>query len=1088
MKPAAVNPFKIYRSSAGSGKTYTLARTYLELALAHPHQFRHILAVTFTNKATKEMKERIVAFLDALAHERNPELRSDIAGRLSLAEAEVTRRAKLVLQLVLHNYSQFFISTIDSFFQRVIRAFAKELGLLGSYTVELDEAKVRRALIDQLLEDAGTDPDLTRWLVEFAHQNIEDSRHWDIKKDIDRLARELFTEEFKSFELAFAAGDAFEKRKNTFTKNLYAARRQFEQAVQEIANAGVAIMTRHGLQIEDFKYANAGGPSTIYRKVLREGVYETTKRMQEALQAEEDWYAAKAQKKHAIIEALYDGLWDNYKSLLGYIEEHAPVYYTVVQFQRYYYSFGILAHLRDRLHRYRAEQNVMLISDVNAFLKSIIGENDAPFIYEKSGSRFASFLIDEFQDTSAFQWSNFKPLIENSLAQSHHNVLVGDAKQSIYRWRGGDWSLLSTGVQRDLQHFGLQENVLATNYRSLPVVIGFNNSIFNRLPALLKQLFLQKTAGSSSGEVVAKTEADTVEALYRDVRQEVAQSKSNDPDAGYVRLQFSERADNTDEWKSNTLEALPDVIKSFQDKGYRAGDIAVLVRKKAEGLAVAQRLLLHQQSAGTSPYNFQVVSNESLFLNASPAIRLLIHCVRYLLNPDDQVAYHAMLIDYHEQAGEALAPEEVLASAMSDDGQHALPESITTLWHDLKKKPLIDLMNTLIAAFALDKKKENVAFLQVFQDAVLQFSEDNASNLFSFLEWWDAQGKQIAVEMPENTDAIQVLTIHKSKGLQFKVVLIPFCEWSLERDPGRESLIWCATNQWPFSDFPKIPMRYGSGLMKTIFSVDYFREMSKKYVDNLNLLYVAFTRAEEALWINCRTPEKTEPEPQTKTETTSDLLFHAMHFGADPSADVLPHFDTERYVFEKGNTPLVKVEVKPTHQWLNLDHFKVSEWQERIQVRRQGAAYFNHTTDAAESKINFGLVLHTLLSRIEDASGIDDELQRMRAEGLVAEVHLPELADHLERIFAIPMVAGWFEAGWKVKAEAPILQRNGAESRPDRVMIRGRHAIVVDFKSGVQESGHKHQLRHYKLLLQNMGYQPVQAFLLYTTGGTLVEI
>ncbi len=479
-------PFKIYRSSAGSGKTYQLALEYICLALLSSGNFRHILAVTFTNKATREMKRRIVSFLWQLSNSGDPALLDQVNAQTNLSDEQIRDRSKTVLSQILHGYSHFAVSTIDAFFQKILRAFAREMGLLGNYKVELDENAVQQAIIDLTLADVGSNDRLTKWLVDFASNNIENSKTWDIRKDIERLTGEIFTENFKSFEADFQKHASDNQFVQQFLENLQKVRSKFEPEASSLAGKCVDVIERRGLNIEDFKYKQSGLAVWLI-KVATKQDFNLSKRAINAAEGTNEWYSKTSEKQHEIQDLLTESLDQLFSSLVDYLKKNLPLYLAVVDFMRNVYTFGILSDIMKRLQNYRQENDIMLISDVNAFLKGIISENEMPFIYEKTGSWYRHFLIDEFQDTSQFQWDNFKPLIENSLAEGNKNLLVGDAKQSIYRWRGGDWELLANRINEEIRHDLLDEKALQTNWRSERNVVEFNNTLFTILPLLIQQ-------------------------------------------------------------------------------------------------------------------------------------------------------------------------------------------------------------------------------------------------------------------------------------------------------------------------------------------------------------------------------------------------------------------------------------------------------------------------------------------------------------------------------------------------------------------------------------------------------------------------
>ncbi|MCK5699530.1 MAG: UvrD-helicase domain-containing protein, partial [Cyclobacteriaceae bacterium] len=467
--------FSIYRSSAGSGKTYQLAIEFVAMAINNPNLFNKILAVTFTNKATKEMKERILSFLLLLANKDDAELLNQVKGKTRLSNEEICANAKIVIGKILHQYSQFSISTIDAFFQKIVKSFAKELGLLGNYKVEPDQDKIKLEIIEQIGDELGEDKELTNWLVDFSFTKVDENRSWNIRPQIESLANEVFKESFRPIEKDLQKIDR--KKFKSFLEQVRKIKIEFEKAMKIKAREAIDLMESHGLSVDDFSY-KSGGPAGYFNRIITKKEFDPKSRVAAAIDDPEKWYAKSSPKKVEIQQVVEGGLQELTQAIVDHYNEHIQEYTTANEVLKNFYVFGILSQIIKKLKDYRQENDVMLISDVPVFLTEIIANNDAPFIYEKTGTWFQHYLIDEFQDTSGFQWQNFKPLVENGLSQEFKSLLVGDGKQSIYRWRGGDWNLILHQVKEDLRMYNPADKHLNTNWRSARKIIEFNNEVF----------------------------------------------------------------------------------------------------------------------------------------------------------------------------------------------------------------------------------------------------------------------------------------------------------------------------------------------------------------------------------------------------------------------------------------------------------------------------------------------------------------------------------------------------------------------------------------------------------------------------------
>lgn len=1073
MKSITSDSFFIYRSSAGSGKTYQLALEFVSIVIKNPNLFNKILAVTFTNKATKEMKERVLSFLVSLASKKDNDLMVQVMKKTDLPEVEVSGNANMVIGKILHQYSQFSINTIDAFFQKIVKSFAKELGLLGNYKVELDQEKVKQEIIDQIIDDVREDKDLTNWLIDFSFSKLDDNSSWNIRPEIESLAAEMFKESFKPVEEVLLKLD-----KDDYSRFLHQLRKiksSFEQYMKSNAQKALTLIHSHRLTIDDFS-RKSNGPAGYFERILHRHDYDPKKLVPEVCNDPDKWSTKTSSKKGDIQKVVNAGLQETTTSLVHYYQNHILEYSSVIEVLKNFYVFGILSYIIKKLKAYRFEHDVMLISDVPIFLNGIIAENEAPFIYEKTGTWYQHFLIDEFQDTSGFQWHNFKPLVESGLSSGNLSLLVGDGKQSIYRWRGGDWNLILHKVKKELQLYQPEEKHLNVNWRSSRKIVEFNNELFGVLPSLVCNIFKAGIPESHHSEPVKERLVDIaedVEKLYADVLQQVA-IKFKEPSRGRIEV-CAYQKDEVKGWKDAVLDELPMEMERLQEAGYRPRDLAILVRKGEEGRRVIERLIQYKYSAEASgKYCYDAISNESLYMGKSTAIRIIINTIRYCLNPDDSIALSEISFNYafleYDQSNEPITEdlEDIFKVT-------ALPREFFDEKDLLIRKPIYEMVERIIQIFHLGREKQK-AYLQAFQDVVLEYFSNESKDLHDFLVWWDEKGKRKSVQVPDSINAIRVMTIHKSKGLEFKAVLIPFCDWNLDHDARKGNYLWCKSDKKPFSDMGYLPLKYSSKLERSYFMEDYYEEMVKAHIDNLNLLYVALTRAENVLMLNC-------PPPSKDIKKSGDLVLKGLEqlLGNQQSTlDIqIMNDKAPKINYILGKFENVEVSSTPDTQVNDRLGYITSDWRERIAVKKRGGMFFDKEGLQRKEKINYGLLVHEILASIIHENEAGEVLDKYFTEGEISSEDKEHLLDHLNRIFANQQVKQWFNTDWDVRSEVPIVIKDDQPKRPDRVLIRGKQAIIIDFKTGVEKSADKKQVLDYAAILMDMGYQQVEAYLLY---------
>ena len=538
----------VYRASAGAGKTHKLTGEYLTLLFTGPGAFRRILAVTFTNKATDEMKTRIVDELYNLASGRKSDYVELLKSAYSLTEIQVRKQAAQILINILHDYSAFNISTIDRFFQQTMRVFTREIGLQGGYGIEMDQELVLTTAIDNLLSDLEKpeSKDLLGWLLRFAEDKIESGGEWNLRKDIMALSREVFKESYKAFSEAVGRDIEDKKALEDYKNELYGIIRSVEATAKELGERGLAILNKYGLKVTDFK-GGSRSPLTLLDRLVQGEMKEPSATFIGLADNLDGCFTKTVSlgTRQIIGCAFEDGLNDCIKGIIS-LFGNLTAYNTAREIVRYYYTLGILTDVSRQIAAYREEKNVMLIADTTELLSKVIEGSDAPFIYEKTGTHVDHYMIDEFQDTSGMQWNNFRPLIEESLAHSRDNLIVGDVKQSIYRFRNSDWKLLDGQVQADFSPEVVHEETLKDNWRSCRNIVEFNNALFTTLPGVLQAVYNEALSVSSLSEEQRAAFFTKIMSAYDKSFQQVPPPFMQKD--GHVRIEFLS-GDNEKDWK-----------------------------------------------------------------------------------------------------------------------------------------------------------------------------------------------------------------------------------------------------------------------------------------------------------------------------------------------------------------------------------------------------------------------------------------------------------------------------------------------------------------------------------------------------------
>jgi ATP-dependent exoDNAse (exonuclease V) beta subunit len=965
------------------------------------------------------------------------------------------------LSLILHHYSQFSVSTIDAFFQRVIRSFTRETNLLGNFRLEVENDLVLEEVVDLVLDKLTHDEELRGWVLEFSLERLVEGKDWDIRSALLDFSNEIFKEEYKAIEEDIARITADKSFFKNLKQQLTAVVRSFESNVVKSARALLHEFQQQGLAIQDFKYGKSG---SIYGYVasLEQEIKMPGVRVMGMLDNPSEW-PSKTVNAPAIVAQASRSWSARLVQIVQYIETEGEAYYSSSQALRNLYVFGLLADISKTLREYLSENNLMLLSDAPQFLHRVMKDQDTSFVYEKVGSFYRHFLVDEFQDTSGFQWSNLLPLIRNGIAQNYKSMIVGDIKQSIYRWRGGDLKILQESVKTDVGEAMIDVFPLDTNYRSTGHVVSFNNALFTAAATLISR----------------ETDTTFPQQAYEDVAQKIFRAA----DKGYVSVRFldtkeaQENAASGEDGKAEkitfedlSLEQLPALIEQLQDKGVSLRDIAFLVRDNKEGQMIAQYFMQYRSSENAKAnYKYDVVSNESLRLDQATSVLVLVNAMRLLEDRKNMIARAQLAFEYDKLWPHQAFPNhhKLFSESKTKEFRNQVPAPFTEQQDVLAAMPLVDLVENLVHIFRLGKLPTEIAYLQGFQDLVLEFAMREKSDRAAFLQWWDDNKHKKSIQVAGGVEAAQIITIHKSKGLQFKYVIIPFLTWELNHKGTKSPILWCHSDESFFKNVGYLPLRYTSTLENSYFKDYYLEERKRIYLDNLNLLYVAFTRAEFGLIALA---------PDSKSENRLSSVGALTKLAITSSEALNPYWSNIEKTLTIGAMETETVSVKPDAS-LVLKSYFVNPWKDKLQVKVQGKEFFRQTTQ--RKKINYGIFLHALMARIRTVADVDITLQQAVQEGMIQAYKRAAIEESIRWMMTHPALLPGFDGEGVLKRESSLVMPDGSERRIDRIVLKETEAFLIDYKTGAPTQRDREQLQEYKTILQSMGMPPVKGFLVY---------
>lgn len=1106
----------VYRASAGSGKTFTLAVEYISLLVKDPENYQHILAVTFTNKATQEMKMRILSQLYGIANslQSSQQYFNKVKEKTNMPDAVIRNNARAALTLLIHRYNNFRILTIDAFFQQVLRNLAHELGQTANLRVDLNNEEITEKAVDQMIESLEKGQPVLQWISTYINNSIEDDNGWNIIGKIKTFGTNIFKDFYKAHEAnlkeQLSNADDFKVYETTLRKRRNDIRKTFNSKARsilnEIKNANLDIPSnyRSGL----YKYLTDSAIAPLTNKPLKAGVLK-------ANESPQNWTSSKCAKadKQQIQTLAAEVLSAQLSELIAYNNDNWNEFQSIQLTLSHLSELRLLHAIADAVDNLTKDTNRFMLSNTQALLKELIADSDTPFIFERIGARLKHVMIDEFQDTSTIQWQNFQVLLANCMAQElSQNLIVGDIKQSVYRWRQGDWGILNN-IEKSFAHQKIRLETLDYNYRSEKRIIDFNNAFWEQCVANTAKEVAQDDA----------EKAKIVQKAYEDVAQKTHKTTEN----GFVKISLYP----SKSMKEAVLEELIETIKELFNNGYggkNQSKIAILVRSKSNIQDIVNALL---QSFGNE---INIVSDEAFRLDASLSVNIIVSAMHLLTHPDDVLTRGKLVKLYNQEVlKKPLTDTDLLVSInennnidtknidkkerrkLATEQQMAklnsqLPPEYVANRELLLGLPIVDLVDKLFMLFGLDQLEGQSSYICTLYDTLNDFLKDHTADIDDFINEWENSLSSKTIQSDE-IEGIRIMTIHKSKGLEFDNVIIPFCNWEMEK----KGTLWCETKNKPapYNKLPLLPIDFSRDkLIGTVFEDDYKEEHFQNIVDNLNLLYVAFTRASKNLFVFGLRQGKTTLDNIAKgtppgnrsyaielalRQVSEQLQGSLLSFPDDIGSEI--HFEYGTLVPETHEKEHVVADnpflIKPDKHIVSIATYP----QAATFKQSNKSIEFVKGEDVDPSDrtryIKIGNVLHQLFSTIYTTADIPARLNELEQQGIIYndEITSAQLRTRIEDAITNPQVQEWFSKRWQLYNECTILEYNKdtnemEEHRPDRVMTDGKEFVVVDFKFGKEREEYKKQVQQYMEILIRMGHKKVSGYLWYVVKNNVVEV
>ncbi len=1053
---------KVYKASAGSGKTFTLAVEYIKLLVANPSAYRHILAVTFTNKATAEMKERILSQLYGISRSLPSSESYFCIVRASfprLSDDEVRERTDKALRMILHAYSHFRVQTIDAFFQTILRGLARELELSGDVTITLDSDKLLEEAVDKLIKRLTRTRKEMLWLVEYIEEQLSADKSWRINDAVKDFAKNILSEVYQdkgeTLRMQIDANDG--ALLADYRKAVNSIEREILDEAHKCADRFFAIAEGAGLMVDDF-YRKKTGLWGFFTKLKNDEFPEPNSYVNICTEAPE-----KISKSSALSDAARQEIVALVEQATIMRRKNLPILNSCRLSIQRFHQLRLLNSIAKMLGEENNRENRFLLAQTTYLLGKMI-TGCTSFIFEKIGAEIHHIFIDEFQDTSSLQWKNFKVLLHDAISRGNMCLIVGDVKQSIYRWRNSDWSILNN-LEAYFPDYPVKVDTLKVNRRSERRVIDFNNRLFTSAARQISEQYTNELG--ESGEELVKA--------YSDVEQEILPEK---PQTGYVEVRMIDKGE--DSFEESVYKQLMETLDALLNKkGVKPSDVTILVRKNREIAPIANLFGEHFPQ-------YSITSDDAYLLSSSTALNILVAALRYISTPEDRINTAYLVSRY------SLAVKEknidITEAATGVDVDKIMPDGFCEQMDALRRKPVYEILEQLIQLLQLHTIKGEEAYIYSFLDHAARFLKENPAAIEDFIKYWEEEIGAKSIPAGES-DGVRILSIHKSKGLEFHTVIIPFCTWELTGG-GHRNIIWCQPSKDipPFGDISLLPIDYQSSMLDSIYKKEYNHEYLYQLVDNLNLLYVACTRAGKNLIIFS---DKSGGRGDTISKRLPALLENITSEDAT--------FDKEQQIFTYGEiVPSLTKEGKVSDNPFTVKPMAVEQkfasYDNKISFKQSRNLTRFLAREKEEKKtldyIARGELLHELLSKLRTGDELLRQIKKMRLQGIIAtEAEARSIEKLIDNALNNKQAQEWFSGRYKLYNECTILHAGEEVNyRPDRVMVGGDRAIVVDFKFGKPRPEYHAQVQKYMSLLARMGYCDVTGYLWYIYNNKIEEV
>ncbi|WP_139150348.1 UvrD-helicase domain-containing protein [Flagellimonas zhangzhouensis] len=1025
--------FKIYSASAGSGKTYALAKTYIKLLLFNdsPNKFRQILAITFTNKAVDEMKTRVLEnlfdFAQTQEERKHKSLFLELCDELQLSEEQLQQRAKLVLKRILHNYSFFEISTIDKFNHKIIKTFARDLHLSQNFEVELNIDLLLEEAVGRLLDRAGSDEELTEVLIAFSLEKIDDDKSWNIAYDLVEIGKLLFQENHAEHVAGLSEKSIsdFQEIQDKLTHQIKA----LEEKVVQIAEIALQEIQNQGFEFEDFPRKTL--PNHFQKMVDGEfnpkSLY-TSKTLEPNLI---EGKLLKAKDTRDVTD-LAMNLLNAYLSLKQLIYNRSylkNIYGNIV-------PLTVLNEISKEIKNIEVERDIIPISSLNAILSKEIKDQPVPFIYERMGEKYRHYFIDEFQDTSKMQWDNLVPLIGNALeSEDERNergslFLVGDVKQAIYRWRGGRAEQFLDLINNKTHPFAIPPSIrsLDTNWRSFDEIVNFNNSFFTAVAPVLQN------------------------EDYRNLFLNDSHQKTNNKPGGFVRISFLDKDDEEkdDLYCDEVLKAIEEIISNQ----HNYSDICVLVRDNKKGVLVAD--FLAQQ-------NIPIISSDALLLNKNEKVIFLISLLRIFENLQDrEAAYH--ILSYLGKESER--KHNFISKHLGNIAQILKIEYDFDL-NQLKGKSVLQILERAIVQFELGKN--SIAHISFLMDEVVDLEKRDGPSIYAFLKYWEVKKDSLSIAAPDGVNAVSIMTIHKAKGLEFPFVIFPFANAVLD-DKRKKKKAWVpATKNEESLGLEYLLINNNKDMLEynPVAQHIYREEEQKTLLDSMNVLYVALTRPVKGLYVISETANE--------VNSAEDATSYSQLFQYYLKQQSIPAKEGNTYVI--GEFPSFDDATSSTDSVHNyIKYVTRPKGDDGYAISTKSGRLWD---DERMEAIEMGNLVHFALSLIKTREEVTPVLEKLEMAGHFPDASTESIKQKILEVVNHPDLSTYFSDQFQILNEQEILLKDGQSLRPDRIAISGNEAVIIDYKTGKSSPLHKEQISHYADVLKDMGYAIKESIIVY---------